>query len=282
MLARVPASSANLGPGFDTLAVALNLYVEVGIEPAESFSISSEGFGSGLFDDERHLGAVVASGILGHSNYSMHVKSSIPLSRGLGSSAALALAAAAAAGSYDPLAVATEVDGHAENAAASLLGGLVVAAVSETDGITARPLALDPIWRFVVVIPDEELATADARRVLPREVAFGDAVANLNSLGLLIAGLADHHAFVASAMNDTLHQPYRMALLPFAEALLAQLRDAGAAGSCWSGAGSTMLGLVTEESSAHVAGSATDFLNVNSVPGTVLVLEADRTGLVVN
>lgn len=281
MLVRVPASSANLGPGFDVLAVALNLYVEVSLELSDVFAITSEGFGAGRFDDERHLGAVVASSVLGHHNFTMHVNSSIPLSRGLGSSASLALAAAAAAGASDPLAIATKVDGHAENAAASLLGGLVVAGISEVDGIVARPLGLDPLWRFVTVIPDEELATSEARSVLPSEVPFADAVRTLSSLGMLIAGLADHRSFVSSAMDDFLHQPYRMSLLPFARPLLATLRESGAAASCWSGAGSTMLGLATEESAEGVARAAREFLVAQSVPGTVLVLEADRTGLVV-
>ncbi len=281
MLVRVPASSANLGPGFDALAVALNLYVEVGLDLADSFSISSEGFGAGRFDDERHLGAVVATRVLGHSNFALHVKSSIPLSRGLGSSAALALAAAAAAGASDPVAVATDVDGHAENAAASLRGGLVVARVSDADGITVRSLALDEQWRFVVVVPEEELATSDARRVLPSSISFHDAVQNLSALGLLIAGLANHADFVSQAMDDVLHQPYRMSLLSFAEPLLQRLREAGAAGSCWSGAGSTMLGLCVPERSEAVAKAAREFLVERSVPGTVLTLEADRTGLVV-
>ena len=186
MFARVPASSANLGPGFDTLAVALALYVEVTVEPADAFSISSEGCGAGLFDDERHLGARVAARVLGHSSFSMHVNSEIPLSRGLGSSAALAVAAAVVAGrDRTRWRSARDVDGHAENAAASLLGGLVVAGIQRARRLVARPLALDDAWRFVVVIPDEELATADARRVLPGEVAFADAVRNLNSFGLL-------------------------------------------------------------------------------------------------
>jgi len=137
MLARVPASSANLGPGFDALAVALTLYLEVTIEVADAFAITSEGFGAGQFDDERNLGARVAAEVLGHSNFVMHVKSEIPLSRGLGSSAALAVAAAVAAGATDPLAIGTRIDGHAENAAASLLGGLVVAR-SNDDGVVAR------------------------------------------------------------------------------------------------------------------------------------------------
>ncbi len=282
MLARVPASSANLGPGFDTLAVALQLYVEVSVEPASTFCITSEGFGAGLFDTAEHLGAQVAARVLGHHDFSIHVKSEIPLSRGLGSSAALAVAAAAAAGASDPLAVATEVDGHAENAAASVLGGLVVASVHERDGVIARPLVLDEAWKFVVVVPDQELSTAEARRVLPAEVPFLDAVHNLNSMGLLIAGLAEHGAFVASAMDDHLHQPYRMGLLPFAAPLLEDLRAHGAAGTCWSGAGSTMLALVTREQVEAVAHGARRFLEEHALAGTVHVLEADRTGLVIS
>jgi homoserine kinase len=279
MLARVPASSANLGPGFDALAVALTRYVEVSVQPADSFSISSEGFGAGLFDDERHLGAQVAARVLGHRNFALHVKSEIPLSRGLGSSAALALAAAAAAGSPRALELATEVDGHAENAAASLLGGLVVASVNEREGIVARSLALDPAWRFVVVVPDEELPTADARRVLPSEVPFKDAVHNVSAVALLIAGLAQRDDFAPGSMDDFLHQPYRMSLLPFAQPLLGCLREAGAAGSCWSGAGSTMLALCDERSSPPVARAAENFLEEHSVAGVVWELDADRRGL---
>ena len=280
MRARVPASSANLGPGFDTLALALSLYVEVSVEPADSFSLTSVGYGAGLFDDEQHLGARVARRVLGHSRFALHVDSTIPLSRGLGSSAALALAAAAAAGASDPLAIATDVDGHAENAAASMLGGLVTASVMD-ERVLARPLALDARWRFVVVVPEQELATADARRVLPASVSFADAVHNLNAMGLLIAGLADVDAFVAEAMSDVLHQPYRMGLLPFAAPLLATLREAGARGACWSGAGSTMLALCTGTTEVAVAQAARAFLAEQGVAGGVMALEADRIGLVV-
>lgn len=279
MLARVPASSANLGPGFDTLAVALNLYVDVSVEEADDFSVTSTGEGAGLFDDENHLAAVIAREVLGHSRFALHVESHIPLSRGLGSSASLALAAAAAAGALDPLALATRVDGHAENAAASRYGGLVTAALR--DGVpVARPLGLDSSWRFVVVIPEAQLATSDARRVLPREVPFADAVFNLNAMGLLLAGLADRNAFVAGSMDDALHQPYRMALLPFAAGVLATLTEAGASGACWSGAGSTMLGLVGVEAADAVADAARSHLSREGVAGTVRVLEADRAGLV--
>jgi homoserine kinase len=280
MLARVPASSANLGPGFDCLAVALTLYLEVTVEPADGFEISSEGCGAGLFDDENNLGARVVADVLGHSNFWLHVKSEVPLSRGLGSSAALAVAAAVAAGAKDPLTLSTELEGHAENAAASLLGGLVVVGVDSREGVVARPLALDYEWRFVVVVPDEELSTVGARRVLPERVPFADAVRNLSAMGLLLAGLADHDAFVESAMDDYLHQPYRMGLLSFAEPLLTTLRESGAAGSCWSGAGSSMLGLATSDKAEDVATAARTFLHDQGVAGIVHVLEADRTGLV--
>jgi homoserine kinase len=262
------------------LAVALTLYLEVTLEAADAFAISSEGFGAGLFDDEGNLGARVAAAVLGHSNFFMHVKSEIPLSRGLGSSAALAVAAAVAAGAADPLSIGTGIDGHAENAAASLLGGLVVA--RSNGEVVARSLALDDDWRFVVVIPDEELSTDDARDVLPTRVPFDDAIHNLSSMGLLLAGLADHDAWVAGAMDDVLHQPYRMGLLSFAQPLLTTLRDSGASGSCWSGAGSTMLGLATSDRAEDVARAARSFLHDHGVAGVVQVLEADRTGLVTN
>jgi homoserine kinase len=281
MFARVPASSANLGPGFDTLAIALSLYVEVSLEPADVFSIESEGCGAGRFDDESHLAVRVAKEILGHDRFSIKIVSSIPLSRGLGSSAALAAAAAAAAGATSPLAIATKIDGHAENAAASVLGGLVAASVSDRDGVIARPLPLDDAWRFVVVVPDEELATSEARKVLPSSVPLHDAVSNLNALALLIAGLANHHEFVASSMDDYLHQPYRGALLEYAAPLMATLRASGAAGASWSGAGPSMLGLVTNESAEDVADAASEFLHERSIPGEVHVLDADRAGLVV-
>jgi homoserine kinase len=192
----------------------------------------------------------------------------------------LAVAAAAAAGAADPLAVGARLDGHAENAAASFLGGLVVAGPDEDGDVAVRALELDPVWRFVAVIPDEELSTADARRVLPENVPFVDAVHNLSALGLLLAGLADHEQFVAGAMNDHLHQPYRMGLLSFAQPLLDVLRESGASGSCWSGAGSTMLGLATGARAEGVAVAARAFLHDHGVAGVVHVLEADRTGLV--
>lgn len=276
---RVPASTANLGPGFDALGLALGLYLELSIEPSDHLEVVTTGQGAGQFDDERHLGVKVAREVLGHSNFKLTVDSQIPLARGLGSSASLALGAAAAAGAPNALAVATGHEGHPENAAASERGGLVVATVISGVPIV-ETLALDDELRFVLIVPEQHLSTADAREVLPSAVAFRDATFNLARLGLLIAGLADHRRLRPEAMEDRLHQRYRAPLLPFAEALLASLVDAGALASCWSGAGSAMLGVATSETAAHVSQAAQDTLHSLNVAGDVLVLEADRRGLV--
>ena len=275
---RVPASSANLGPGFDALAVALSLYIEVSIEPADELSLVSTGFGSDLRDPDSHLAVRLVRQILGHDRVALSIHSEIPLARGLGSSAALAVAVAAAAGHDDPLRIGIDVDGHAENAAASLYGGLVTASVDHGDVFTQR-LALDPALKFVVVIPDRELATADARAVLPTSVSYHDAAFNLSRVAALTAGLADHRQLRATAMDDLLHQPYRMPLLPFAQSLLHGMREAGALASCWSGAGSTMLGVVTTETANDVVAVAASHLEQHDEHGVALIVEADRVGV---
>src|SRR3984957_12376602 len=166
MRARAPASSANLGPGFDTLAVALDCYVSVEIEEADSLRVHSEGEGAGLFDDASHLAARVAAEVLGHEHFAVTVRSQIPVARGLGSSAALAAAAAAAAGAEDPFAIAAEHGGHPENAAASAFGGLVAATTVEGRPVY-EPLPLSADLAFVALVPERNLETPEARTLLP-------------------------------------------------------------------------------------------------------------------
>jgi homoserine kinase len=280
-VARVPASAANIGPGFDALAVALKLYVEVELTARpEGLLVVAEGEGAHLPLGPSHLAARVAREVLGHDRVELHVRSQIPVARGLGSSAALAVAAAAAAGAKDPFAYGFAVDGHPENAAASAMGGLVVAAV--VDGApVARHLRLDPDIRFVALVPDEQLATSRARGRLPELVPHKDAAFNLGRLGLLVAGLADHTQLLAAAGDDRLHQSQRSSLFPQAPDLLAGLRSAGALTSCWSGAGPSVLGICSADDAAAVAVSARSLMTRLGLKGEVLVLEADLTGTVV-
>ena len=279
MRARAPASSANLGPGFDTLAVALDCYVSVDIEDAPTLRVRSEGEGSGLFDDASHLAARVAAGVLGHDRFAVTVRSQIPVARGLGSSAALAAAAAAAAGAEDPFAVAASYDGHPENAAASVFGGLVAAAIVDGRPVHA-PLPLSDQLAFVAIIPERDLATPEARGVLPETLTRADAVFNLGRMGLLVAGLADPESLVAQATDDRIHQPARTALFPEAPGLLAALVDAGALAASWSGAGPTLIGIVRVGSETSVEAAARVALDAAGVPGRVAVLRADRRGIV--
>jgi len=277
--ARAPASSANLGPGFDALAVALDCYVQVEVEPAASLRVHSEGEGAGFSDDASHLAVRVASSILGHDRIAVTVRSQIPVSRGLGSSAALAAAAAAAAGADDPFAVAAAHDGHPENAAASVFGGLVAATLVD-ERATAAQLPLSDELAFVVIVPDRALVTADARAVLPLTLTREDALFNLGRMGLLLAGLAEPSLLTAAATDDRLHQTARATLFPEARGLLAALVECGALASCWSGAGPSLLGISREASAEKVCAGATVALEDSGLTGRVLVLRADRRGLV--
>jgi len=279
--ARVPASSANLGPGFDTLAIALDRYVEVEVEPASKLIVRSEGEGAGMSDDPSHLAARVAIDVAGTDHLSITVRSQIPVARGLGSSAALAVAAAAAAGARDPLAVAAQMDGHPDNAAASMVGGLVAAARVK-GGVQAVRLPLDVSLAFVVIVPEVTLSTARGRQALPTEVSRESAAFNLSRMALLIAGLADSRVLIPEATEDRLHQDYRSPLFPAAPKLLAGMSAGGALAVCWSGAGPSLLG-ITHGTEAHaVQAAAKAALAEADVPGEVLILHPDMHGLIVD
>ena len=224
--------------------------------------------------------ARIARAVCGHDRLAIRIRSEIPLRRGLGSSAALSVAVAAAAGAADPLKVATAFEGHAENAAASLRGGLVSAAVLDT-GPVVRRFPLDPALAFVVLVPERELATSEARKVLTEVVPRSDAVFNMSRMALLLAGLADRDLLTGEAGGDRLHQSQRSVLFPEAPELLARLTKAGALVSCWSGAGPSLLGVCDgAESAERVREAGEVALEAMAVPGRALVLAPDLEGLV--
>lgn len=281
MRARAPASSANLGPGFDALAVALTCYLEVLVTPAPRLEVHTTGCGADLPADASHLAVRIAAEVLGHDRLRIDVHSDIPVGRGLGSSAALAVAAAAAAGAGDPFQYGVATDGHPENAAASAFGGLVVATTIAGRAVSRR-LVLDPGLRFVAVIPARQLSTPAARAVLPATVPHADAAFNLGRMGLVIAGLADQNMLLPEAGEDRLHQEPRSALFPESVPILAGLRAGGALMSCWSGAGPTLLAVCAADAAAGVARAGERLLDAFQVPGEVRLLDADLGGVTVS
>ncbi len=281
MRARAPASSANLGPGFDALAVALRCYLEVSIAPASRLEVHTSGCGADFPADGSHLAVRIAVAVLGHDRLRIEVHSDIPVGRGLGSSAAIAVAAAAAAGAADPFRYGVATDGHPENAAAAAFGGLVVA-TTVTGRAVYRRLPLDPDLRFVAVIPARQLSTSTARAMLPATVPYADAAFNLGRMGLLIAGLADHGLLLPEAGEDRLHQEARSAAFPEATSILAGLRAGGALMSCWSGAGPTLLAVCAGDAATGVARAGERLLDALELPGEVRLLDADLRGVTVS
>ena len=275
MRALAPGSAANLGPGFDALALAVNRYVEVEITPAPSLTLVTRGEGADQFASEDHLAVQVARQVVGHDRLAITVTSQIPLARGLGSSAALAVAAAAAAGSPDPLGVAVAIEGHPENAGASVVGGLVSACmVGGAPNVVQLPL--DPALAVVVIIPERTLKTKDARAALPQVIDRGDATFNLGRMGL-----ADARFLIPDATDDRLHQRQRTPLFPEAPELLAALIESGCLASCWSGAGPTLLGFVETANADRAAETVRGRLQRAGVAGSVAVLQPDHHGLVI-
>lgn len=251
------------------------------MEPASKLTVRAEGEGADLEEEAGHLAARVAIDVAGHDRLAITVRSDIPVARGLGSSAALAVAAAAAAGSKDPLGVAARVDGHPENAAASVVGGLV-AATTVKGAVRAVRLPLDGGLEFVALVPERALATSKARQALPHEVSRADATFNLGRMALLLAGLAERGLLRREATEDRLHQDYRSPLFPEAPQLLGRLLTAGALATCWSGAGPSLLGICDAADAEKVRAGAEAAMADIGVSGRVLVLRADLEGLVVN
>jgi len=238
-LVRVPASSANLGPGFDVLAAALQLHLEVEVEETGRFEVVTD---HDIARDRRNLCVRAFEALHPADDFTFTIRSEIPLSGGLGSSAAAIVAGAMAADHLfeldaDLLAVATEVEGHPDNVAAALLGGFVVCA----DGAASRfdaPAGLEAI----VVVPDDPVRTKEARAALPAEVPMADAVFNVAHAAMLVLGLArGEWDLVSGGLQDRLHQPGRAPLYPRSLEVAERAHELGALGATISGSGPTVL-----------------------------------------
>jgi homoserine kinase len=288
----VPATSANLGPGFDALGLALDLRTIATLEvPAANPGVRVIGRDAAILGRTRNL---VEDGILHYlmlvgrtlPPYALTVDNRLPVARGLGGSAAATvagLALGAAALGHDPspmrlLPLAVAMEGHGDNVAAALLGGLVVV-WGEGRGIRARSLPVAAGLSAVVFIPERTSSTKAARAVLPAQVSQADAVYNIARAALLVDALREGRADdLREAMTDRLHQPYRLPALPHTP-LLDAAREAGAYGAALSGAGSTFLAICDAASSTRVAAAMIARAAALGVPGETVPLAIDRRGL---
>jgi homoserine kinase len=267
---RLPATSANLGPGFDSAAVALDFYLEIEAETAADFSIAATGRDSERCSAiEDNLILEIYKGLLREHGkpvvpLAIGMVNGIPLGMGCGSSASGRLAAVALAVHFGQLDWSSErileeacaLEGHPDNAAACWLGGFVAAAC---EGRTVHVARVVPPadWRAIVVLPAEPLATSKARAVLPASYSRADVVANIQSVAMLGLAFAQGRAdLLPMAMRDRVHQPYRAQFCPLLPRLLPLAGNHGILGAALSGAGPAVLVVVDCEESMAQASEA--------------------------
>jgi homoserine kinase len=288
---RVPASSANLGPGFDSFALALPLLAEFELRPAKTWSVMVEGDGQGVPADDDNLFVVAARATAkaaGRELVAQQVtqRSAIPIARGLGSSAAAIVGGAVAANALlgEPfdrrtlLRIASEVEGHADNVAAALYGAFTVA-LPDDGGPVATRLVFPRTWRICLLIPGRPLSTEEARAILPSQVSRDDAVFNVAHAATLIAAvMRSDGALLALAMADRLHQPARTKLVPALGEIIAAAREAGAFGAALSGAGPSVLAVAPARLAARVVSAMEESAAAAGVPGRGRVVRVRAAG----
>ena len=294
VVVRVPASTANLGPGFDTLGLALSLWNTLRVRWSEAPSVAVHGEGeTSLRTDARNLTYRAAARLLdeagaGGRHLAIESWQEVPLARGLGSSSCAIAGGMYAANALldyplDPhrlLELATEMEGHPDNVAPALMGGMTIA-VRDGERVHAVPVPVPTDLQCVVFIPERPLSTKRARDVLGDSVSRADAVHNVGRAALLVASFAlDRPEYLRLATEDRLHQPQRRAVFREMKVLFDNALKAGARGVFLSGAGPSVVALtIRGENRAFTIGAEmADAADKSGLPGAFQVLEPSPTG----
>lgn len=291
---RVPATSANMGSGFDSIGIALELYnhlwfeemeergVQITIKREQALPIPTDRSNliyRTMVDFYADMGKVMPGVRMIQEDY-------IPLTRGLGSSAACIVAGLLAAnvmsGADLPLEelaqIAAKIEGHPDNSNPALLGGMVVGALGEQQ-MNFVKVNVPKKLRFAVMIPDFPVPTEESRRVLPEKVSRQDAIFNSSRAGLLVASMMTGQIQnLETAMDDRLHQPYRKLLIPEMDRVFRAAKGYGAKAAYLSGAGSTLIAVVTEEQTHHFEEQMKAFLDAIPHEWTLMMLKPDLEG----
>ncbi len=287
----VPASSANLGPGFDALGLALNIYLTCTFERADDLSITAAGVdaheipanSSNLIWQTALQVATDEGGEL--PPVRLHVSNDIPIGKGLGSSAAALTAGVVMASElldlnwtrHQILNEAAKIEGHPDNVAACVLGAVVASSIEPNGETHAVRIQLPANYGVAAVVPDFVLSTTKARAVLPESYSRSDAVFNIQHSALLIAALCTGSTdSFSAALQDRMHQPYRACLIPGFREML-EVREPGLLGCALSGAGPSVL-VFYERGSEGVTQSFERLFEKNGAPAMTYHTEIQRTG----
>ncbi|MDT8901210.1 homoserine kinase [Anaeroselena agilis] len=291
---RVPGTTANCGPGFDTVGIACTIYNDLTLtlseKPGFTLAVTGEG-ADGIPNNERNIAYQAVSAVLNKvgvtsPGITIAMHNNIPLARGLGSSAAAivgGLVAANAAtggklGKDELLVLATALEGHPDNVAPAIFGGITVSFTAGGTPETLRFNPPDPL-RLVVAVPDFGLSTKAARQVLPKTVPYADAVFNVSRAALLVGALCQGRLdLLRFALEDRLHQPYRAKLIPGMDEVLAAAQANGALGAAISGAGPCLIAFAHRETSAAIGGAMVAAFARHGVKAASLDLDVDNHG----
>lgn len=291
---RAPATTANLGPGYDCLGMALDVWNTLTVEvlpDGSSPSVIISGEGEGELDaDTQNLTYRAMDFLFNEADaplppLSLRCQNAIPLSRGMGSSASAISGGLVAANRLlddvfsqdDLLEMAATIEGHPDNVAAAIHGGMRLVVMEENRLYTA-PISVPSDIQAVLFIPDRRIATADARRVLPGEISVADAVYNMSRTALLVASMeSDHPEYLNIATQDRLHQPYRQTIFPQMKVIFAAAQAAGALGVFLSGSGSTIMAFARDRAMT-VAYEMFDAARLAGVEGRVEVTQPTLLG----
>ncbi|MEW6635330.1 MAG: homoserine kinase [Actinomycetota bacterium] len=288
---RVPATSANLGPGYDAVGLALSLSTRISLDRAPHPVVEVYGTGAEMIphgpEHPAYRAARFVAELVEEPDVHFHLiqENDIPPARGLGGSAAALVGGAVAANDLlgralappDLLNLVCDLDGHPDNAAPALLGGLVIGTLTP-GGV--RAVRLEPKGLEVAVaVPDFTVSTTAARRALPEQVPHRDAVFNVGRSGLLLGALATgDYGLLRVAMQDRLHQPYRSHLIPGLEDVIEAALQSGAYGACLSGSGPTVLAFVPTGAAETVAEAMRDAFAECGIEAGSHALEVDLAG----
>ena len=302
---KVPATSANIGPGFDCLGMALPIYNVVTIDETV---LPGTGVEINILSDEENVDNLIIDHIpkdensvvykavellynsIGQtpSELKINIQTSIPVTRGLGSSAAVIVGALVAANKLlgEPadesalLSIATEIEGHPDNVTPAIVGGLVMSSLENDGSIIYRKLDWPDDWAITVCIPDVELATEISRSVIPKEVPLEDAIFNLKRMGMFVNAVNKHDSdLMKLALTDRLHQPYRAKLVPGLKELSEAFKhEEDVLGCVLSGAGSSMLIISKNNIVEKVTSTTLEIMENLNVKAYVRNLKIEQNG----